>query len=107
MYKFGVVRKSSLESPKRVEGETIEMKMRRVLESGEPITDGAPEVFTEKGEGVKAGYNIRTDRWEVAVDAMDAVDRSYKAKRENKPKMEVVKDEKVDGVESTQDTAVK
>ncbi len=71
-------------SVKVVEGETIEKKIERIVHNKEPITDGAPELFTERKDGVIAAYNIRTDRWEVAADAMDAVGRSIQAKRETK-----------------------
>ena len=63
-------------------GESIEMKCRRIMENKEPIKDGAPLIYTERKEGVLPGYNIRTDRWEVAVDAMDKVNKSKIAKRE-------------------------
>lgn len=55
------------------EGEWIEEKVRRVVENGEPIEDGAPIVYTERKDGVKPEYNIRTDRWEIAQEAMEAV----------------------------------
>lgn len=64
------------------EGETIEQKISRIVNNKEPITDGAPLIYTERKQGVQPGYNIRTDRWEVAIDAMDAVTATKKAKRE-------------------------
>lgn len=62
------------------DGETIEMKVARVVENKEPISDGAPIVFTEKKDGVLPQYNIRTDRWDVALNAMDKVNASKIAK---------------------------
>jgi hypothetical protein len=85
-----------------VEGETIEQKIERVTQNKEPIKDGAPLIYTDRKDGVQAGYNIRTDRFEIAVDAMDKVTRSNYAKRDNQPKMEIVKDN-TEG-ESTQGT---
>lgn len=58
--------------------------MRKVTTSGEPIENVAPLIYTERKEGVLAETNIRTDRFEVAQQAMDAVSRSYAAKREGK-----------------------
>ena len=52
------------------EGEYIEEKVRRIVESGEPIEDGAPIIYTERKDGVRPEYNIRTDRWDIAQDAM-------------------------------------
>jgi hypothetical protein len=74
------------------EGEMIENKVERVVNNKEPIKDGAPIIFTPRQEGVKPAYNIRTDRFEVAIDAMDKVSKSYKARREEKADMRVNKD---------------
>jgi len=49
---------------------------------------------------VQAGYDIRTDRFEIAIDAMDYVAKSVQAKRDNKAKMQVVKEDS--GAEPTQ-----
>ena len=38
----------------------IEEKVRRIVNNNEPITDGAPIIFTEKKDGVLPEYNIRT-----------------------------------------------
>lgn len=62
------------------EGEAIEKKVRRVVENKEPITDGAPIVYTEKKDGVLPQFNIRTDKWDIALDAMDKVQASRIAK---------------------------
>ena len=55
------------------EGEQLIDKIRRMTENKEPITDGAPLIYTEKKDGVIAGYDIRTDKWAVALEAMDKV----------------------------------
>ena len=70
------------------EGETIETKVRRITESKEPITDGAPVIYTDRKDGTRPEFNIRTDRFDIALDAMDYVNRSRTAKR-----LEVVKKE--------------
>lgn len=71
---------TSLKSVETYEGETIEEKMRRILLSGEPITDGAPVIYTEKKDGVKPEYDIRTDKWDVALGALDLLDKTEQAK---------------------------
>lgn len=58
------------------EGEYIEEKVRRITENGEPIEDGAPIIYTERKDGVNPAYDIRTDRWEIAQDAMEQVGNS-------------------------------
>lgn len=55
------------------EGESIEQKVKRMVEEKEPIKDSAPMIYTEKKDGVIAGYDIRTDRWDIAISAMDKV----------------------------------
>lgn len=69
------------------EGETIEKKIRRIVSNKEPITDGATIIHTDRRDGVQPGYDIRTDRWEVAVEAMDKVSKTHKAKREERHKV--------------------
>ena len=76
-----------------VEGEPIEHKMERILSNKEPITDGAPEIFTEKKDGVGAEYNIRTDRWELATEAMDLKLRNDVAKADAKAQKRTEKKE--------------
>ena len=78
--------KTTLKGALKVEGEPIEHKMARVVGNGEPITEGAPLIYTERKDGVNAAYNIRTDRWEIAADAMDKVHKTMIAKRDSKAK---------------------
>lgn len=63
------------------QGESIENKVNRILINKEPISDGAPLIYTNRKDGVLPGYNIRTDRFDVAIDAMDKVAMSKLAKR--------------------------
>lgn len=53
------------------EGESIEQKIERIVENGEPIEDGAPLIYDEDDDVVDITHDIRTDRWEVALEAMD------------------------------------
>lgn len=69
-------------------GESIENKVRRITENNEPITDGAPIIYTNREDGVLPAYNIRTDRWDVAQAAMDAVNQANLAKSKNYGKIE-------------------
>ena len=85
-YKYSKPSKSSIKSVERLEGEPIEHKIERIMSNQEPISDGAPEIFTERKDGVVSAYNIRTDRWEIAADGMDKVAGSIQARRDNKAK---------------------
>lgn len=64
------------------EGETIEEKMDRIVNNNEPISDGAPLIYTERKDGVMPEYDIRADKWDIAIDAMDKVAESNKMKRD-------------------------
>jgi len=69
------------------EGETIETRVERMLETNEPITDSAPLIYTEKHEGVKAEHDIRTDVWDIALDAIEAgqkIEAGFKAEAKAK-----------------------
>lgn len=65
--------KHNMHSVEIYEAETIEEKVRRIVDEKEPIEDGAPIIFQPRGEGVRPEYDIRTDRWAVAIEAMDKV----------------------------------
>lgn len=58
-------------------GETLIKKIQRILDENEPLTDGAPMIYTPKEAGVREDCNIRTDKWALAMDAMDRVN-NYK-----------------------------
>lgn len=67
-------------------GETIEQKINRITNNKEPITDGAPLIYTDRKNGVGPEYDIRTDRFEIAVEAMDKVHKAEQAKRAERHK---------------------
>ena len=83
-----------MESVTTYEGETIETKVNRIVNNKEPITDGAPIIYTERKDGVLPEYDIRTDRWNIAINAMDKVNMDRFAKRENKIDVKDVPDKK-------------
>lgn len=70
------------------EGESIEEKVAKLIENNEPITDGAPIIYTEKKDGVLPQYNIRTDKWDIAQSAMDLANASKIAKSKGMKKPE-------------------
>ena len=43
------------------EGESIETKVKRITENNEPITDGAPIIYTNREDGVLPAYSIELD----------------------------------------------
>lgn len=67
------------------EGKTIEQRCREMVETGEPIKDTSPLIYTPKEKGVRPEYNVRADKWDIAQGAMDAVNRERIAKGQQPP----------------------
>jgi len=106
MYKIPTFTGTSIRVNQSVQGETIEQKIERIVNNKEPIKDGAPLLYTDRKEGIKASTNIRTDRFEIAVDATDKIAKSYKARREERAKKgeNSVETESIQGKEGTTDS---
>ena len=87
MITYKIKNKTKLKVNTAKQGEPLEHKIERIVTQKEPIKDGAPIIYTERKDGVNPSHNIRTDRFEVAAEAMSKVSKSFKAKREerNKP----------------------
>lgn len=75
MKKVGINYRSELGTP-LVEGERLELKIDRMTQNNEPIGDSAPLIYTPKKDGVIAAYDIRTDKWDIALEAMEKVNRT-------------------------------
>ena len=77
------------------QAEPREVKLRKII-SGEAnnMEDGVfPTIYTEKKDGVQPEFDIRTDRFEVAIDAIDKINQSAANQiAENKGETEAVKD---------------
>lgn len=94
MYKKKTFRKTHIKKNLGLEGEPIEIKMRRIIENNERIEGEAPLIYTERSEGVLPSYNIKTDRFDAALDATDKIAKSIAAKREEryKSKLDIVRE---------------
>lgn len=60
------------------QAEPREVKLRKII-NGEAnnVEDGVfPTIYTEKKDGVRPEFDIRTDRFEVAIEAMDKINQS-------------------------------
>lgn len=101
-YKRTKNKETSLTVNTSYEGERIEQKIQRIVNNKEPISDGAPLIYTERKEGINPAHDIRTDRFEIAIEAMDKVTASMRAKRENKPSLgeEAAKNMKIENGEA-------
>lgn len=76
------------------QAEPREVKLRKII-SGESsnMEDGVfPTIYTEKKDGVQPEYDIRTDRFEVAIDAIDKINQSVANQiAKNKGETEAIK----------------
>jgi hypothetical protein len=54
-----------------VEGEIIEKKIQRIMDEKSPIDDSAPIIYTEKKNGINPAHDVRTDRFDLALEAME------------------------------------
>lgn len=86
--------KSRLKINNSYEGQSIEKQVALMLNNKENIGEESPIIYTPRSEGTMAAYNIRSDRFDIALDAIDKMNKSYTARRENKVEMNVVKEEK-------------
>lgn len=77
------------------QAEPREVKLRKII-SGESnsMEDGVfPIIYTEKKDGVLPEYDIRTDRFEVAIDAIDKINQSIANQiAKNKGETEAIKE---------------
>lgn len=75
--------------------EPREVKLRKII-NGEAnsMEDGVfPTIYTEKKDGVQPEFDIRTDRFEVAIDAIDKINQSAANQiAKSKGETEAVKD---------------
>lgn len=68
------------------DAESIERYCERITTTNEPVEATVPMIYTERSKGVLPETDIRTDRWEVAQQAMDKVAGAKRAKREERMK---------------------
>lgn len=77
------------------QAEPREVKLRKII-NGEAnnMEDGVfPTIYTEKKDGVQPEFDIRTDRFEVAIDAIDKINQSTAEQiAKNKGETEAVKE---------------
>ena len=83
MKRVNVPTKSKIRTTDAYECDRLELKLRRLIESKEPIDENVtvPLVYTERKDGVLPAYDIRTDRFDLAIMAMDAANKMRDAKR--------------------------
>ena len=78
-------KKTNFDINESVEGKSIEEKMRETTMNGQPIESAAPLLYTDKKDGVLPQYDIRTDRWDIALQTTDKITRTQIAKSQESP----------------------
>lgn len=73
--------KTQIHRVPREQGESIEEMIRRCTASNEPIESTAPMIYTEEAAGVQPQYDIRADRFDIALDAVDKYQKSEAARK--------------------------
>lgn len=94
--KTATSRKGCINDPNLTyQAEPREVKLRKII-SGESsdMEDGVfPTIYTEKKDGVLPENDIRTDRFEVAIEAIDKINESVANQiAKSKGETEAVKD---------------
>lgn len=94
-------RKGCIDNPNLTyQADPREVKLRKII-NGESndMEDGVfPTIYTEKKDGVQPEFDIRTDRFEVAIDAIDKINQSTADQiAKNKGETEAAKDFGTDG----------
>lgn len=89
-------RKGCIDNPNLTyQADPREVKLRKII-NGESndMEDGVfPTIYTEKKDGVQPEFDIRTDRFEIAIDAIDKINQSAANQiAKNKGETEAVKD---------------
>lgn len=89
------IKRGGISQNEGTEGETLEQQVERMMSNNEPLDGRAELRFQERKDGVDPSMNIRTDRWELAIDATTKVHKSYSARRDEN--LEARKEKDKDG----------
>lgn len=89
MYRKCKMQKTTLKRVATDTGESIEEMLRRLTANKEQPPQNVPEIYTDKKDGVIADYDIRTDRFDIAIEAQDKFSASDIAKAAGEPIEEV------------------
>lgn len=101
-YKQNPIMGSTLESVELTEGITMETQVALFMNNQTDLERATPLIYTERKEGIVSAYNIKSDRFDIAIDAMEKSAKSLTAKRQDRHvEMKIVEDGKPDSVQGT------
>lgn len=81
-----IINTGSIKKSQFNEGLNIETKVARMVSNEEPITDSVPLFYGSAKDGVRPEYNVRTDRFQIAMEAHEKIssyEKSQYLKRVN------------------------
>lgn len=84
MYRKQKMQNSTMKCNNAYIAETIEQKVFRITTNKEPIKDTSPPIYTERKDGVEPAYDMRTDRFQLAVNAHNTIASAQLARREGR-----------------------
>lgn len=93
MFRTRFPRSSNLLGAPAYEGNSLAREIEKFQEEGGEIEMGSPLLYTKKSDGVRPETNIRTDRFEMAQNRMQA---AYEAENAQRAKQRAEKDAKKD-----------
>lgn len=82
--------KTSISAGKLTEGESIEKKLRRIMTEKSGIEQISPMIYTERKDGVLPMYDIRSDKFDLALEAMDKVAQIHASKRKERQDAKII-----------------
>jgi len=104
-YKKVTIKNNSVKVNQSTDGEPLEVKLERILESKEPIPSSVPLMYAERNAGVNPATDIRTDRFETAIEATTMQAKTYQTRRQElakgRQKPEDGKPESIQGTAKT------
>lgn len=80
MFRKPMFRQTGMSVNTSYEAEHFHMKIRKMMENKEPIESITPLIYTPRKEGVIPQYDIRTDKFEIAMEARNSIDATITAK---------------------------
>ena len=79
------------------EAEHFHIKLQKMIDNKEPIDATAPIIYTARKDGVIPQYDIRADKWDIAMEARSEVERMITTKVRETEEAETKKAEEEGG----------
>lgn len=84
VYRTQKMQKGTIKHTESREGDSLETQIQRLMENKEMPDQSAPLIYTDRNKGVMAAYDIRTDKWDLALEGMDKIEQARNTEREQR-----------------------